>query len=845
MKVIQILGSLAALLLCFACGDGTLQQEPVRRSGQADVVSLDDDWRFIRYGLQADGTRVEEPAGMFETGVDDSGWEKLDVPHDFAITGPFRMDLSGNTGRLPYQGIGWYRKTFTVDKADQGKRFYVDFDGVMAYAKVWLNGEYVGTWPYGYNSFRLDLTPFVKVGEPNVLAVRTDTEKWESRWYPGAGIYRHVWLVKTGQVHVKHWGTKMEAENLTARTADLHFTVEVENHLDEAAKAVVKTSVYELDSLDCLGKRVLRFDDQTLELPSQGSGKVDMQKTLDDCKRWDIESPNRYMACVTVQVDGKETDRYYTPFGVREISVSREGFFLNGRRVEIKGVCNHHDLGALGAAFNMSALERQFRIMQEMGCNSIRTSHNPPAPEVLELADKKGILIMDEAFDAWASGKREWDYNKLYEVWHRKDLEALVRRDWNHPSVVFWSIGNEVMEQQNVEMTKHLVDIVKSLDKTRPVTNGYNDPNGGRASGASMALDVMGVNYFFYEQARWDADERYKNKPTIGTETSSCLSTRGVYFMGDTLRKGYQITSYDKDAPGWGCTPDRQFATNFQFPHLLGEYVWTGFDYLGEPTPFNSDNTNLLNFRTDPSKRAELEKQLAELERTQPPSRSSYFGIVDLAGFPKDRYYLYQSHWRPDLPMAHILPHWNWEGREGQIIPVHVYTSGTEAELFVNGKSYGRKVKEAGKDFRLVWDSVVYQPGCVKVVAYKDGKQWAEDEVQTTGKAQKIRLSADRASVAGSEDELAFVTVTIVDGSGRKVPTACLPLKVEVTGCGELVATDNGDPTSFTPFQSAGRESFNGLALAIVRGKKGAAGKMQVQVSGAGLESASLEIEVK
>ena len=298
MKVIQILGSLAALLLCFACGDGTLQQEPVRRSGQADVVSLDDDWRFIRYGLQADGTRVEEPAGMFETGVDDSGWEKLDVPHDFAITGPFRMDLSGNTGRLPYQGIGWYRKTFTVDKADQGKRFYVDFDGVMAYAKVWLNGEYVGTWPYGYNSFRLDLTPFIKVGEPNVLAVRTDTEKWESRWYPGAGIYRHVWLVKTGQVHVKHWGTKMEAENLTARTADLHFTVEVENHLDEAAKAVVKTSVYELDSLDCLGKRVLRFDDQTLELPSQGSGKVDMQKTLDDCKRWDIESPNRYMACV-------------------------------------------------------------------------------------------------------------------------------------------------------------------------------------------------------------------------------------------------------------------------------------------------------------------------------------------------------------------------------------------------------------------------------------------------------------------------------------------------------------------------------------------------------------------
>ena len=360
-----------------------------------------------------------------------------------------------------------------------------------------------------------------------------------------------------------------------------------------------------------------------------------------------------------------------------------------------------------------------------------------------------------------------------------------------------------------------------------------------------MALDVMGVNYFFYEQAKWDQDERYKNMPTIGTETSSCLSTRGVYFQGDTIRKDFQITSYDVDAPGWGCNPDTQFATNYRYPHLLGEYVWTGFDYLGEPTPFNSDNTNLLNFRTDPSKRAELEKQLAELARTQPPSRSSYFGIVDLAGFPKDRYYLYQSHWRPDYPMAHILPHWNWAGREGQIIPVHVYTSGTEAELFVNGKSYGRKAKEEGKDFRLVWDSVVYQPGSVKVIAYKDGKEWAEDEIQTTGEAKKIQLSVDHASIIGNEDELAFVTATIVDASGRKVPTACLPLKVEVTGCGELVATDNGDPTSFTPFQSAERESFNGLALAIVRGKKGATGKIQVQVSGAGLESDSIEIEVK
>lgn len=833
------------MLICFSCINESTQQGPLKRSGQADVISLDEDWKFMRYGLQADGTRLEEPAEMFKPSVDDTNWETLDVPHDFAIKGPFRMDLAGNTGRLPFQGIGWYRKSFTINKTDEGKRFYVDFDGVMANAQVWLNGKYVGTWPYGYNSFRLDLTSFIKIGEDNLLAVRTDTEKWDSRWYPGAGIYRHVWLVKTGQVHISHWGTKMETNNLSKIAADLDFSVEVENHMERDVEATLKTYVFELDSLNNLGKEVLKFDNQTLKLAAQSKEKVNIKKQLKNYKRWDIDSPNRYMACVSINVDGKETDRYYTPFGIREISISRDGFFLNGRRVEIKGVCNHHDLGALGAAFNLSALERQFRIMREMGCNSIRTSHNPPAPELLDLADRTGMLIMDEAFDAWAHGKREWDYNKLYKEWHKKDLEALVRRDWNHPSVVFWSIGNEVLEQRDVEMTKHLVEIVKSIDKTRPVTNGYNDPNGGRASGACVALDMMGVNYFFHEQCKWDKDERYKDMPTIGTETSSCLSSRGVYFMGDTIRKNFQITSYDVDAPGWGCNPDKQFATNYQYPHLLGEYVWTGFDYLGEPTPFNSDNTNLLNFRTDPSKRAELEKQLEELSRTQPPSRSSYFGIVDLAGFPKDRYYLYQSHWRPDYPMAHILPHWNWKGMEGKIIPVNVYTSGTEAELFVNGKSYGRKVKEEGKDFRLVWDSVVYQPGNVKVIAYKDGKKWAEDKIITTGNPKGIRLSADKQIISGTEDELAFVTLTIVDENGYKVPTACLPLKIEVSGCGELVATDNGDPTSFTPFQSFERETFNGLALAIIRAKKGNIGNIKVHASGDGIGSSFIELKVK
>ena len=848
MKKQEKMGWAGACLLCLLTWLGCSpagESGKMVRSGQVDVVSLNEGWTFARYGLQADGTLREEPEGMYAAGWDDSSWRKLDVPHDFAIEGPFRMDLSGNTGRLPYQGIGWYRKSFVLDSTDADKRIYVDFDGVMAYAQVWLNGQYVGGWPYGYNSFRLDLTPYVRTGGENLLAVRTDTEKWESRWYPGAGIYRNVWLVKTGQVQVKHWSARMRTACLTESTARLDLSLEVENHLDKDVEAVVKGEVYELDSTDCFGRRVLRLPAQEVRLSARSAQAVKLEDELDDYKRWDIGSPNRYVARLTVSVGGQVTDRYDVPFGIRETEFSRQGFFLNGRKVALQGVCLHHDLGALGAAFNLSAQERQLRIMQEMGCNAIRTSHNPPAPELLDLADKMGLLVMDEAFDAWARGKRTWDYNKLYNEWHEKDLQAMVRRDWNHPSVIIWSIGNEVMEQRDVEMTRHLAGIVRELDDTRPVTAGYNNPDGGRDSNAARELDLMGVNYFFGQQARWDEDERYKDMPMVGTETSSCVSTRGVYFMGDTLRKDFQISSYDLDSPGWGCSPDRQFATNARFPHLLGEFVWTGFDYLGEPTSYNSDNTNLLNFRTDPSKQEELKKKLEELARIQPPSRSSYFGIVDLAGFPKDRYYLYQSHWRPELPMAHILPHWNWPDRIGQVVPVHVYTSGTEAELFVNGKIWGRRSKREGQDFRLVWDSVVYQPGSVRVVAYKNGQKWAEDEVQTTGEVRKIRLEADRNSLDAGSRELAFVTVRLTDEEGRTVPTACCPLKFEVEGAGELVATDNGDPISFTPFQSAEREAFNGLALAIVRARKGAAGEIRVRVSGEGLEPAVLQLEAR
>ena len=569
-------------------------------------------------------------------------------------------------------------------------------------------------------------------------------------------------------------------------------------------------------------QKIVSLPSQPIHIESGKNISISTEGKINHPKRWDITTPNRYVAKTTISVEGKILDTYNTPFGIRTTEfTARNGFLLNGRRLEIQGTCNHHDLGSLGAAINTSALRRQLTILKEIGCNSLRTSHNPPAPELLELADQMGFLVWDETFDCWKSGKKKLDYNQLYDEWHEKDIKALVRRDRNHPSVFIWSIGNEVPDQKDVEMTSHLAAIVRSEDPTRPVSNGYNDPDRSREAGSPVSLDIMGVNYQFSQQPKWDLDPRYSNKPTLGSETSSCVTSRGEYFFG-TEYKNWQISSYDNAKPDWGCIPDVQFRTNTRFPHLLGEYVWTGFDYLGEPTPYNSDETNLLNFLNNPAKRAELEKKMEELRKSNAPSRSSYFGIVDLAGFPKDRFYLYQSHWRPDFPMAHILPHWNWSERLDSITPVHVYTSGDEAELFLNGKSLGRKIKKAGQDFRLVWDNVKYAPGVVKVVAYKNGKQWATDEVRTTGAASRLNLSANSISLISDGSDLAFITVKVQDKDGLTVPRSKPLVKFTIEGPGEIVSTDNGDATSFVPFQSYQREAFNGMALVIVKAKKGA-----------------------
>jgi beta-galactosidase len=822
-----------------------LKMKPIHRMGAENVQLFDDNWKFARYGLQGDGTQVAEPQNLQNTDANDAAWRKLNLPHDWAIEGPFRIELTGETGKLPFKGIGWYRKEFTVSAGDSGKQIYLDFDGAMAYAQIWLNGQYVGTWPYGYNSFRMDLTPFVKFGGKNTVAVRLDTEKWDSRWYPGAGIYRHVWMVKTNPVHVAHWGTYITTPEISKAKATVKMEVKVDNKSKALVDAKLETQIFELNSDNTLGAKVSSFNSSVIKLEAGSTKITNVSATVLNPKRWDITSPNRYVAQTTVSVGGKVVDIYRTPFGIRTIEfTARNGFLLNGRRVEIQGTCNHHDLGSLGSAINTSALRRQLTILKEMGCNSLRTSHNPPAPELLELADQMGFLVWDEAFDAWKTGKKKNDYNKLYDEWHERDLKALVHRDRNHPSVFIWSIGNEVMNQRDVEMTKHLADIVRGEDPTRPVSNGYNDPDGGREVGAVVALDIMGVNYFFNEQPKWDADSRYANKPTVGSETSSCVTSRGEYFFG-TDYKNWQISSYDNAKPGWGCTPDDQFRTNAKYPHLLGEYVWTGFDYLGEPTPYNSDETNLLNFRNDPAKRAELERKMQELQQTKAPSRSSYFGIVDLCGFPKDRFYLYQSHWRPNLPMAHILPHWNWSERIDSITPIHVYTSGDAAEVFLNGKSLGRKAKVAGQDFRLVWDNVKYQPGVVKVVAYKNGKVWATDEVKTTGAAAKLGLKADRNQIASDGVDLAYITVKVQDAEGLMVPRSHPLIKFSVEGAGEIVTTDNGDATSFVPFQSHEREAYNGMALVIVKAKKGAKGTFKVKAISNGLTQGEVLVNTK
>ncbi len=778
----------------------------------------------------------------------DTAWRTLDLPHDWGIEGPFQQELSGDTGKLPWFGTAWYRKTFAVPASDDGREVYLELDGAMSYALVWCNGQFVGGWPYGYSSWRVNLTPHLKPGADNVIAIRLDNPRESSRWYPGGGLYRNVWLLKTAPVAIAQWGVFVTTPRITPESATVDVNVTLDNATPAVAHVQVAVNLYAADANGKpTGDPVATSAPTAVRLPAGRQANVAHTLAVASPRLWNLTARHRYVSETIVTRDATVIDRVETPFGIRTIAhTADDGFLLNGERVPLYGVCNHHDLGALGSAINVRALERQLEILQAMGCNAIRTSHNPPAPELLELCDRMGFLVMVEAFDCWAIGKKRDDYSRVFADWHEKDLTAMVRRDRNHPSVIQWSIGNEIREQWEADgwkLAAHLAGIVREQDRSRPVVAGFNGIASGY-NGFQTAVDVVGYNYKPDEYAKLHA--AHPTIPIMGSETASTITSRGEYFFPLTDDKAagradFQVSSYDLAAPRWAWSPDVEWRGLDEAPYTLGEFVWTGFDYLGEPTPYNADSTNLLNY-SDPAERARAEQELAEIGKIRVPSRSSYFGIIDLAGFPKDRYYLYQARWRPDLPMAHILPHWNWPERIGQVTPVMVYSSGDEAELFLNGKSLGRRTR-GPLQYRFRWDDVVYEPGELKVVTYRHGQSWAEARTRTTGPAAQLRLEPDRSKLRADGTDLAFVKVTVADADGQLVPRSHHRIHFTVTGPAAIVATDNGDATDLETFGNPERRAFNGLALVILRPTAGEAGPITLTATAQNLPTATVTLE--
>ena len=840
MKKIRVSG-LIALVCLFAAS-------AVHATNSSTCKSFDDGWRFNRFGPLPDGSTIAEPTGLENPAFDDSSWRKLSLPHDWGIEGPFRTELPNNTGKLPWAGIGWYRKVLTLDETEKGQRLFLDFDGAMSHPEVFVNGKLAGKWAYGYSSFRIEITDFVKFDGANLIAVRLDNPDNSSRWYPGGGIYRHVWLKKTLPVHVAHWGVFVHTPAVSKDAAEVMIETTVDNQSAQSADVIVRQELLAPES-----SRVLASGEAKLSgLAADGSGTVSTKLDIKQPQLWDVTSPKLHTMRTIVFAGGKEVDRVETPFGIRKIEWNaQKGFLLNDRVLKLQGVCNHHDLGALGTAFNERAAERQLEILRAMGCNAIRTSHNPPAPQLLDLCDRMGFVVMDELFDCWKIAKTRYGYSQDFDAWHERDVMNLVRRDRNHPSVILWSSGNEIKEQAGKEgsfdRSRMLTALFHREDPTRKVSAGMNN-GASLTNGFAQTVDVAGYNYkaVSARKANYiDHIRKSPDQPFFGSETASAVSSRGVYFFPVSDKKDggffqFQVSSYDLYAPAWANIPDCDFDSADQLPALAGEFVWTGFDYLGEPTPYNKDESNLLNFQSE----AERTAMKAEMERLggSAPSRSSYFGIIDLAGFPKDRYYLYQSRWRPELPMAHILPHWNWLGRDGEITPVMVYTSGDEAELFLNGKSLGRQ-KKGEREYRLCWNDVRYEPGELKVIAYKNGEHWADAVVRTAGPAAALRLEADRNEIRADGSDLCFVTVKVVDARGDVVPNASQLVKFSVSGPGEIAGVDNGDATSLLPLQGREMKAFSGQCLIILRSRSGESGTVELTAQADGLPAKSVLIQ--
>jgi beta-galactosidase len=770
---------------------------------------LDKGWRFLNKEIPT--TDINQ--------VDDSSWQSVTVPHDWAIAGPFDMTIdmqavqvledgdkkpklrTGRTGALPCFGIGWYRKVLPITKSDQGKRIFVEFDGAMSRSKVYLNGVYVGQWPYGYSSFSFELTKFINLDGENVLSVRLENKVESSRWYPGAGIYRNVRLVKTAPVRVAQWGTNITTPVVTDRMGE----VNIKTDIDGSTSFKLVTEIY-----DAKGKKV---GTSISDKKAEGNPTVDQTIRVAKPNLWSVETPNLYTAVSKVFVGKTQTDEYKTSFGFRTIRFEKDkGFFLNGKLTKFKGVCLHHDLGPIGAAVNFRATERQLVMMKEMGANAIRTSHNPPSLELLKICDSIGLMVQVESFDEWKNGKNANGYGEFFDEWAEKDMTAMIKRDRNHPSVVMWSIGNEIREQgmeDGYKIARFLTKISHDLDPTRPVSAGFNNWKGAIKNGLAAEIDLVGFNYApdFYSKMS-------KENPTFtiyGSETASTVSSRGIYKFPVVESKkawytDYQLTSYDLETCSWADTPDFEFQYQDDLDWVMGEFVWTGFDYLGEPSPYNEGT----------------------------PAKSSYFGIVDLAGIPKDRFYLYQSRWS-NKPVFHVLPHWNWSERINQKVPVYCYTNYPKAELFVNGKSMGIKEKNRTSLFsryRLMWNDVIYQPGEIKVVAYdKTNKVVAEKVIRTAGNEYSIKLTADRNTIKADGKDLTFVTVEIFDKDGNLCPKANNLLFFEVKGAGRLRALCNGDATDQTSFTSTYMRAFSGKMVATIESDT-KAGEINLKVSG-------------
>ncbi len=813
-----------------------------------EIIFLDDEGKQVH---------LKKPkismAGPVATSYDDSAFKPVQLPHDWAIESPFLVNEPNETGKLPWNGWGCYRKTFRVDAGFNRKkdRYYLDFDGVMANPKVFVNGAFAGEWAYGYNSFRVDLTPHLKAGRENLVAVVASNLPRSTRWYPGAGIYRHVWLEKTGPVHLAHWPVYVTTPRIGNAEAVVEVRTRVVNTSKEACEVTLRQAV---------GKAKAKA--VTLALDAGEEKEITQKLSVRRPKLWSCESPHLYTLKTTLLQGEDEIDARQTTFGIRKAEWRPGGFFLNGKRVQIKGVCEHHDLGALGAAFHTRGYERKIEILKEMGCNSIRMTHNPPAPEVLDLCDKHGILVINELFDIWEQQKYDKvnGYHVYWPEWWKKDVRNFMLRDRNHPCIIAWSGGNEIPElgtARGREVSFMLREEMRKYDETRPYTVGSNDP-GSVSNGFAETVDVFGFNYKPNMYAGFR--NQHPSKPVYASETNSCVASRDTYFfplrwdVGGGARN-FHVSSYGLFAPGWGTSPDIEMYALDNNPHVAGEYVWTGFDYLGEPTPYNQDASNIGNFHgaTEAEKQAAME--MLRKMGNRAPSRSSYFGIIDLAGFPKDTYYLYRSHWAPEKKTCHILPHWNWPGREGEVTPVMVYSNGDEAQLFVNGKSQGirrrgqgdtyhQKLQVCKNAYRFVWEDVVYQPGTISVKVKKKGRPWAEAVRVTTGDAVAVKAEADRRAIAGDGHDLAYISLSLCDKDGHVVPTDSRAVEFEISGPAELVGFCNGDQTDHTCMQSKQQRFFNGRIVAIVRSIRNGDGRVTVSARAENLPEIKVSLAV-